>query len=95
MQINEKVSTDEYETTNTEMSVALAPVAAAVSENVQAGLPKNMVPDPGWFDSDRSKFEDWWRVSQIRYSLVVILELNGVSEVQYKDMMMISINKNN
>ena len=26
-------------------------------------------------------------VSQIRYSLVVILELNGVSEVQYKSMM--------
>ena len=27
------------------------------------------------------------RVLQIRYSLVVILELNSVSEVQYKDMM--------
>ena len=26
------------------------------------------------------------RVSQIRYSLVVILELNSISEVQYKDM---------
>jgi len=26
-------------------------------------------------------------ISQIRYSLVVILELNNVSEVQYKDMM--------
>jgi len=43
------------------MSVAPAPVAAAVSENVQVGLPKNMVLDPGWFDSDWSKFEDWWR----------------------------------
>ena len=20
-----------------------------------------MIPDPGWFDSDWSKFEDWWR----------------------------------
>ena len=20
-----------------------------------------MVPDPGWFNSDQSKFEDWWR----------------------------------
>ena len=20
-----------------------------------------MVLDPGWFDSDRMKFEDWWR----------------------------------
>jgi len=38
-----------------------ATAAAAVSENIQAGLPKNMVPDPGWFDGDQSKFEDWWR----------------------------------
>ena len=43
------------------MSVALALVAAAVSENIQTGLPKNMVSDPGWFDGDQSKFEDWWR----------------------------------
>ena len=34
-------------------------------------------------------------LSQIRYSLIVILELNGVSEVQYKEIMMSSINKNN
>ena len=20
-----------------------------------------MVPDPGWFDGDRTKFKDWWR----------------------------------
>ena len=33
------------------------------------------------------------KLSQIRYSLVVILELNGVSEVQYKEVMMSSINK--
>ena len=32
-------------------------------------------------------------LSQIRYSLVVILELNGVSEVQYKDVMMIDNGK--
>ena len=43
------------------MSVAPAPAAVATSKNVQAGLPKNMVPDPGWFDGDRMKFEDWWR----------------------------------
>ena len=43
------------------MSVAPATAAAAASENVQAGLPKSMVPDPGWFDGDWSKFEDWWR----------------------------------
>ena len=51
----------EYKQTDTEMSVAQATMAAAVSENVQAGLPKNMIPDPGWFDGDWSKFEDWWR----------------------------------
>ena len=28
-------------------------------------------------------------LSQIRYSLVMILELNGVSEVQYKKIMII------
>ena len=22
---------------------------------------KNIVPDPGWFDGDRTKFIDWWR----------------------------------
>ena len=43
------------------MSGTPAPGAAVASENVQAGLPKNMVPDPGWFDGDRTKFEDWWR----------------------------------
>jgi len=62
LQINEDASTSEYEQTDTEMSVAQpASAAAAISENVQAGLPKNMVLDPGWFDGDRSKFEDWWR----------------------------------
>jgi len=59
LQINEEASTSEYEQTDTEMSVAQATMAAAVSKNVQAGLPKNMVPDPGWFDGDQSKFEDW------------------------------------
>ena len=38
------------------MSVALAPVTTNM--NKQAVMPKNMVPDPGWFDGDRTKFED-------------------------------------
>ena len=47
LQITEEAS-DEYEQTSTEdMSVAPAPAAATVSKNVQAGLPKNIVPDPG------------------------------------------------
>ena len=61
LQINKEASMSEYEQTDTEMSVAQATAAAAVSENVQAELLKNIVPDPGWFDGDRSKFEDWWR----------------------------------
>ena len=61
MQINEEASTSEYEQMDTEMSVAQTTTATAVSENVQAGLPKNIVLDPGWFDGDQSKFEDWWR----------------------------------
>jgi len=59
LQINEEASTSNYEQKDTEMLVAQATAAAAVSENIQAGLPKNMVPDPGWFDGDQSKFEDW------------------------------------
>jgi len=35
-----------------EMLSAPAPAAVEISENVQAEMLKNMVPDPGWFDSD-------------------------------------------
>jgi len=41
------------------------------------------------------KCPKWAEVSQISHSLVVILELSGVSEVQYKEIMMSSINKDN
>ena len=59
LKITEEAS-DKYEQTTTEeMSVALAPAAIVTSENVQAGLPKNMVLDPGWFDGNQSKFKDW------------------------------------
>ena len=34
-------------------------IAPAVNESIE--MPRSMVPDPGWFDSDRTKFEDWWR----------------------------------
>jgi len=52
LQINKEAS-DEYEQISMEdMSVAPALAAAVVSKNIQAGLPKNMVLDPGWFDSD-------------------------------------------
>jgi len=37
---------------DTEMSVAPAPALVVISKNIQAGVPKNMVPDPGWLDSN-------------------------------------------
>ena len=40
----EEVLSD-YERADTEISVALAPVA--ISENIQVRIPKNMVLDPG------------------------------------------------
>jgi len=49
LQITEEASNN-YKQTDTEMSVVSAPVK--ISENIQVGIPKNMVPDPGWFDSD-------------------------------------------
>jgi len=28
-------------------------------------MPKSMIPDPGWFNGGRMKFEDWWRRIQL------------------------------
>jgi len=28
-------------------------------------MPKSMIPDPGWFNGGRMKFEDWWRGIQL------------------------------
>ena len=36
----------------------LTALAAIPAVNESAGIPRSMVPDPGWFDSDRTKFED-------------------------------------
>jgi len=57
LQINEEASTND-EQMDTEMSTA--PAATPVV-NESAGMPRSMVPDPEWFDSDRTKFKDWWR----------------------------------
>jgi len=48
LQINKEASTN-YEPTNIEMSTA---PAATPAVNELAGMPKSMVPDPGWFDGD-------------------------------------------
>ena len=54
LQINKEASTNN-EQMDTEMSTALTAIPAV---NKSAGMPRSMVPDPGWFDGDRMKFED-------------------------------------
>jgi len=77
LQITEEAS-DKYEQTITEeMSVAPALAAIANSENIQAGLPKNMVPDPGWFDGNQTKFKDWWRGIQLFLKSNRVFETNN------------------
>ena len=49
LQITEEASNN-YKQMDTEMSTALAP--AISNENIQVGVPKNIVPDSGWFDGD-------------------------------------------
>jgi len=51
LQIIEEASSEYEQTTPEEISTALAP-AVIVNENRQAGMPKNMVLDPEWFDGD-------------------------------------------
>jgi len=58
------------------MSVAPEPMAVTSQENIQAGLLKNMVPDPGWFDGDQTKFEDWWRGIRLFLKSNRIIETN-------------------
>jgi len=51
LQITEEASSSD-EQTDTEISVAPAMMTGISQENIQKGVPKNMVPDPGWFDGD-------------------------------------------
>jgi len=49
LQITEEASNN-YKQMDTEISEV--PTPAAINENIQAGMPKNIVLDPGWFDGD-------------------------------------------
>ena len=57
------------------MSNTPAP-AVATNENIQAGMPKNMVPDPRWFDGDQIKFKDWWRGMRLFLKSNKVMETN-------------------
>jgi len=39
-------------------------------------MPKNMVLDLGWFDRDRTKFEDWWRGMRLFLKSNRVMETN-------------------
>ena len=60
LQITEKASNKYEQTTTKEMSTAPAP-AVTVNENGQTGMPKNIVPNLGWFDGNQIEFKNWWR----------------------------------
>jgi len=52
------------------------PVPAAISENVQAEMPKNVILDLGWFDSNQTKFKDWWRGIRLFLKSNRVIETN-------------------
>ena len=66
-----------YKQTDTEMSVTLALTLAAISKNVQTGMLKNIVLDPGWVDGDWMKFEDWWRGMRLFLKSNRVMETNN------------------
>ena len=41
------------------MDTKMSTASAVTNENTQVGMLKSMVLDPGWFDGNQMKFEDW------------------------------------
>ena len=48
-------------TEQSDEAISVAPVPVTMNTNKQAFMPKNMVPDPGWFNGNKMKFKDQWR----------------------------------
>jgi len=57
------------------MSGALELVTTNTNE--QAVMPKNMVSDQGWFNRDRTKFEDWWRGMRLFFKSNRVMKTNN------------------
>ena len=53
-----------------------APPPTPTMNNGQATMPKSMVPDPGQFDGDRTKFKDQWRGIQLFLKSNRVIETN-------------------
>ena len=49
----------------TEYTDNILTALAVYNEIAHAIMLKSMVPDPGWFNGDQMKFEDWWREIQL------------------------------
>ena len=56
--------------------MSTAPVPTPMINNKQATMPKSMVPDPEWFDGNRTKFKDWQRGIQLFLKSNRIIETN-------------------
>jgi len=74
LQITEEASSN-YKQMDTEMSTA--PALAISNENVQAGVPKNIILDPGWFDCDQTKFDNWWRGIRLFLKSNMVMETDN------------------
>ena len=49
LQITEEASNEDKQM---DTEILIAPTLAISNENIQTGMPKNIVPDPEWFNSD-------------------------------------------
>ena len=49
LQITEEASNEDKQM---DTEILIAPALAISNENIQTGMPKNIVPDPEWFNSD-------------------------------------------
>jgi len=70
-----KASSETNKQLDKEMSIAPAP--AVTNNNVQAVMPKSIVPDLGWFNRNQTKFEDWWRGIQLFFKSNRVLETDN------------------
>jgi len=67
--------TDKASSYNKQTDIEISGTPAPANGNIQTMMPKSIVPDPGWFDSDWTKFEDWWR------DIRLFLKSNRVTEI--------------
>ena len=76
-----------------EYLVGVCSVGLDSSRQKESAISKKIELCWEWWEKPESQILSLMLISQIRYSLVVILELNGGSEVQHKDMMMVDDGK--